>query len=217
MPANSPALTAVLGGTFDPIHLGHLAIANTICLHFPIAKFYFLPCGKPVHKPSPHASTIQRTTMIESAIANNPLFEIDTRELDSTQPNYTVTTLASLAKEISTPLAWILGDDVLANLPNWHQWTRLLEYAHFIVVHRPNTTLTMTEPLASWIKAHVVETPDVLLQNKYGALYFQSMPPHAIAASDIQQKIKQGQDVSSLLPTPVWDYIQQHQLYQEYS
>ena len=129
----------ILGGTFDPVHLGHIALAEAALAGLPLAEVLWLPSGSPGHRASPLAAAHDRLAMLRLAIGRNPRYRIDASELDRSEPTYTVHTLARLRAELgrAQPLALLLGSDSFLSLPTWLRWRELFDLAHIAVAGRP--------------------------------------------------------------------------------
>jgi len=136
----------LLGGTFDPIHYGHLRLAEELAEALNIGQVRFIPAGHPPHRGQPRAAAPHRLEMARRAVADNPRFLLDTREIDKTGPCYSVDTLAALRAELppATSLVLFMGGDAFLGLTTWHEWRRLFDLAHIAVAHRPGYSL------ASW-------------------------------------------------------------------
>ena len=206
---------AILGGTFNPIHNGHLAIANSLYEQLMVSTFYFLPCGYPVHKPQPLTAVEHRLAMLRLALAENPHYQIDEREIHKTQKNYTTISLSAIRKEHDEPLAFIVGSDAFCQLETWYQWQQLFELAHLIIIPRPNVNLPTHGALAKQLKERLIHQAEVLLQQTHGGIFIHAMPLLDISSTLICQRKQQGLDIRHLLPRAVYDYIQQHNLYSE--
>lgn len=143
MPNKSPTRTlhALFGGTFDPIHYGHLKPVEALAQQVGLQHIILLPNNVPPHRPQPEANAQQRLKMVELAVAANPLFSVDSRELLRDAPSFTIETLESLRKErgAERPLAFIIGQDSLLSLHKWHRWESLLDVCHLLVCARPIT------------------------------------------------------------------------------
>ena len=127
----------ILGGTFDPVHYGHLRTALELFQILNLAEIRFMPCQIPVHKDEVHADPKHRLAMLELALAGTPEFKVDHRELQRSTPSYMIETLISLRKEYpDTPLALIMGSDAFINLATWNSWQELTDYAHIVVAIR---------------------------------------------------------------------------------
>lgn len=214
MPFKKKNTIALLGGTFDPVHLGHLQIARKLLETVPFTEIRFIPNKQPLLKNTAQASTAQRLAMLKSALADEPKMIIDERELKRETPSYMVETLQSLREEFSTtPLALIIGMDAFLQLPQWHQWQDLIKLAHIIVINRKDCLLPSDEPLISFIKQHQIEDIQQLQQSPAGKLLFIELPLIDISSTAIRSTIANGGDVDALLPRSVYDYIKAENLY----
>ena len=129
----------LFGGTFDPIHHGHLQTAERLCTDLKLTQIFFILCKQPVLKPAARATAQQRLDMLALALKNYSQFTVDKRELTRDTPSYTIDTLKSYQQEMpNTPLYFILGIDAFLQLPQWYQWQQLLDYCHLIIINRPN-------------------------------------------------------------------------------
>lgn len=134
-----PGPLGLFGGTFDPVHLGHLRLAEEAREALGLASVRWIPAGQPPHRGAPRLSGAHRLAMVRLAVAGNPAFQVDGAEVESPGPSYTVTTLERLRRELGPeqPLVLLLGADAFAGLPGWHRWQALLGLAHLVVLHRP--------------------------------------------------------------------------------
>lgn len=205
---------AILGGTFDPVHFGHLRLALEVQQQLAIQEIRFIPCQKPVLDKTASATSAQRLAMLQLAIANQPGFKIDERELQRPTPSYMVDTLLSLRQDITDqPLCLILGSDAFENLPRWHRWQELLNLTHLIIVTRPEHIFTLSEPLASLLQQHKIANPALLASQPQGFIYQLAITPLAISSTYIRQQITNQMSPRYLLPESVLDYIKQKKLY----
>ena len=213
-------LTALFGGTFDPIHYGHLLPIVALAKDVQLTHIYLVPNQIPPHKPKPNASTEQRLTMLHLATEDMPLFSIDTREISRNnlmQPSYTIETLKSWRQENGeqASLAFILGQDALLNLAKWHDWQHLLNYCHLLVCQRPGYLNQIDDSaLKAWIDKHHTKQFEDLHRAPNGYIYFAHTPLEDISASEIRELIRLKKNCHHLLPTKVWQYIQQQGLYE---
>jgi len=208
----------ILGGTFDPVHNGHITIATTLLEQLNLKEVRLLPCKIPVLKPDAQATPEQRLDMLSLAIKDHPGLVIDERELRRKSPSYMVDTLTSLREEFpDTPLCLIIGMDSFIELEEWHQWEKLIKLAHFIVVNRPHVTLTESGPIKELLAKHQVTDPSELHSKVAGHIFlFDITPPIDISSTYLRGEIASGSsNPSSILPQSVWKYIQKHQLYFE--
>lgn len=218
MPNNSPTRTlhALFGGTFDPIHYGHLKPVEALAQQVGLQHIILLPNHVPPHRPQPEANAQQRLKMVELAIAGNPLFSVDSRELLRDTPSFTIDTLESLRKErgAEVPLAFIIGQDSLLSLHKWHRWESLLEVCHLLVCARPGYAQTLETPeLQQWLDEHQVFDPHALSLRPQGAIYLADTPLLDISATDIRHRRHHGESCDDLLPRAVQRYIELQGLY----
>ena len=212
-------LTALFGGTFDPIHYGHLRPALALAKEVGLTKINLLPNRIPPHKPQPEANTEQRLAMLQLAIADYSLFSVDTRELEpklTNQPSFTIDTLKLWRQQNGTQqsLAFIMGQDSLLGLPTWKEWQKLLNYCHLLICKRPGYAQTSCDSkLQQWIYQHQTQNSQTLHQCPNGYIYFANTPLEAISATEIRQNIDDPQSCKKLLPPKVWQYIHEHRLY----
>lgn len=212
-------LTALFGGTFDPIHYGHLRPVISLAQEVGVTQIVLLPNKIPPHKPQPIATIKQRLTMLALSIEDLPLFTIDTREIapsDANRPSYTIDTLQQWRNENgkTASLAFIMGQDSLLNLPSWHKWQSLLDYCHLIICQRPNyAARTDNVEFQQWIDKNRTNNVKHLHDSAQGYIYFSHTPLEDISATQIRQKIKNQQSCEDLLPLKVRQYIQQQGLY----
>jgi nicotinate-nucleotide adenylyltransferase len=207
-------MLGILGGTFDPIHYGHLHIAQALYQQLHLQEVRFIPCKNPLLGKKLIANVQQRLAMLQRALLPYPYFSIDERELKRTTPSYTLDTLISLRQELgSTPLVFILGSDRLENLNHWHEWNDLIQYTHFVVVPRPCHATSYPAAVQAFIKKFQVSDPMLLSQQAAGFLLITSIKPLAISATTIRAEIASGIQPAGLLPPTVLDYISQHKLY----
>ncbi|MDF7667295.1 nicotinate-nucleotide adenylyltransferase [Orbaceae bacterium ESL0727] len=212
-------LTALFGGTFDPIHYGHLLPAVAIAHEVKRMQISLLPNHIPPHKPQPEATTSQRLAMLQLAVEEIPMLSIDAREISSvrlTHPSYTIDTLQAWRHENGNHvgLAFIMGQDSLLSLPTWHNWQSLLDYAHLLVCRRPGYAEKTDNPeLQAWIANHQTLNSQDLHLAPHGYIYFAHTPLEDISATEIRQRIAQQTNCDDLLPPKVWQYIQAEKLY----
>ncbi|MFW3174095.1 nicotinate-nucleotide adenylyltransferase [Xanthomonas phaseoli] len=208
------------GGTFDPIHLGHLAIACAARDELG-ACVQLVPAADPPHRPAPGATAAQRAQMLQLALADYPGLQLDTRELQRAAqcdaPSYTVDTLRELRAELgpAAPIAWLLGADAFVGLHHWHQWEALFGLAHFVVAARPGTPLALADApqLAAAVQGRWVTGADALVGAPAGCLYLLHQPLRGESASAVRSRIATGAHWQSLVPPPVAGMIQREGLY----
>ncbi|AOM42854.1 nicotinate-nucleotide adenylyltransferase [Xenorhabdus hominickii] len=211
----SPVIQALFGGTFDPIHYGHLRSAEALAQLVGLKQVILLPNHVPPHRPQPEATAQQRLEMVRLAVQGNPLFTVDTRELDRQTPSYTIETLKSFRQEVGKhPLAFIIGQDSLQTIHTWHKWEELLDICHLLVCSRPGYQNSLSTPeVQQWLKKHQVDTPLPLSQKPQGYIYLAATPLLNISATDIRQRHQQGLSCDDLLPPSIQNYIDSQGLY----
>lgn len=215
-----PAPLGVFGGTFDPVHHGHLRLAQEAQEALGLAQVLWLPAGQPPHRSPPRVSGAQRLEMVRLAVAGNPGFAVDPAEVEQAAPSYTVHTLERLRQERGKdqPLVLLTGADAFAGLPTWHRWRDILELAHVAVVYRPGFSIDPAQLPAEL--AREFESRDCAAQGlaaaPAGGISTFPMTPLAISATQIRQILASGRSPRYLLPDAVIAYIDQQQLYRNY-
>lgn len=212
----------IFGGTFDPIHFGHLRLAQELAEGLALAEVRFIPAGCPPHRGKPGVSATQRLDMVRLAIAGNERFVLDEREILKQAPSYAVETLAELRRELggTRPLCLFLGADAFMGLATWHRWQELFDYAHIVVAQRPGFSSmawedNMPEALKKELHQRLQTSPQVLRETPAGAIVTFSITALDISATYIRNAIKSGKNPRYLLPDAVLQYIQQNHLYSE--
>jgi len=206
----------ILGGTFDPIHFGHLRMALELRDLLKLKEVRLIPCKQPVHKEKTFATTQQRKSMLELAILNEPNLIVDTREIDRTTPSYMVETLESLKQDFKdTPLCLIMGIDALAKLDSWHSWQDILKLCHIVAIERPDYKFDWDSTLAHYIKAFVATEAKKLKTQESGLIYFEKVTLLNISATNIRNLIHQRKDPRYLLPESVLGFIRENNLYND--
>lgn len=216
IPSDPHALTAFFGGTFDPIHYGHLRPVSALATEVGLRHITLLPNNVPPHREQPEATAQQRKQMVELAIAGNPLFSVDDRELQRATPSYTIDTLENLRAEkgMATPLAFIIGQDSLLTLSTWHRWEALLDMCHLLVCARPGYRAELETPAQrAWLQAHRTDDPAALHAQPHGLVYLAHTPLVTISATDIRQRRQRGEPCDDLVPDAVLGYMDAQGLY----
>ncbi|WP_244183426.1 nicotinate-nucleotide adenylyltransferase [Xenorhabdus kozodoii] len=215
---NSPVIQALFGGTFDPIHYGHLRPVEALAQLVGLKQVILLPNHVPPHRPQPEATAQQRLEMVRLVVRDNPLFTVDTRELERQSPSYTVETLKSFRQEMGEqhPLAFIIGQDSLQTIHTWYKWEALLDICHLLVCSRPGYQSQLSAPgMQSWLEKHQIDSPFLLSQKPHGCIYLAATPLLNISATDIRQRHQQGGNCDDLLPPSIQNYIDSQGLYKK--
>ena len=204
-------MIGIFGGTFDPIHHGHLRTALEVAEHFDIQDMRLIPGKVPPHRPQPQANPDQRLAMLQAAIASEPRLQVDERELRREGFSYTFTTLSSLRAELGQqcPLLLTLGVDAFLHFQSWHRWEEILQLAHLVVVHRPGYSL----PPVGWYETRLTVNKQDLASKPSGNIYLLAVTPLDISATQLRELLKHGRNPRYLLPDSVINYIQRLQLY----
>jgi len=192
---------AVLGGTFDPVHIGHLRVAWEAAEALD-AHVRLMPAQVPPHRPPPVASAQQRVRLLQLALAGQDRLTLDTRELERTGPSYTFDTLQSLRAELGNAqsLILLLGADAFAGLPTWHRWRELFELAHIVVLTRPGHAVAWAEELAATVAPRRVESAPALRNTPAGHVFELAVTPLEISASQVRALLAGGREPRWLLP-----------------
>ena len=210
-------LIGLLGGTFNPIHNGHLRLAQELADALSFSEVRFIPSANPPHKTAPEVSAQHRTAMVQLAITDNALFKLDTRELDRAGASYSIDTLISLQEELggSAALCLIMGSDTFAKLNTWHRWQALIDYCHIILVQRPAsaTQPKLAEELTVLLHNHYTENVSDLANENAGYIHMQKITALDITATNIREQLKAGHSPRYLMPDNVLEYIRNNKLY----
>jgi nicotinate-nucleotide adenylyltransferase len=203
-------MIGIFGGTFDPIHYGHLRSALELKELFELDHIRFIPCATPVHRDQPLASAFERLKMLKIAVQNQADFVVDSQELEREGGSYTFHTLEKLRHDYpNQSLLLFVGSDAFNGFTTWFRWQELFDFAHVVVITRPNAKL---KPLNTFFKSRLTHDKSQLKQLA-GRLFFQEITQLAISATAIRGIIATKQNPRFLLPDVVLDYIFKHQLY----
>jgi nicotinate-nucleotide adenylyltransferase len=213
-------MIGIFGGTFNPVHWGHVRTALELKNALVMDTVLMVPCGIPPHRDEPDTSPQIRLAMLKAAIAGIDGLQIDDRELKREGPSYTIDTLRSLRDEKGhLPIGLCVGVDAFVALDTWHQWQQLIEFAHIIVVHRPGWPVEgmdqqVSTELKAMIHAHRVDDSARLHEQAAGFLLTQKVTNIDISSSDIRQRIAQGKSIKDMVPEQVQKIIESNKLYQ---
>lgn len=206
----------IFGGTFDPVHIGHLRTALELREHLGLDAMHLMPCGDPGHRTAPLTSAAHRFAMVELAVAGEKNLVADDREVRRSGQTWTVDTLSQWRAEAGTelPLCLCIGMDSLVHLNTWKRWRELIGLAHIVVAARPGWVVPTTGEVADWIADRLVVDKAVLLKAPAGHLYIDEMTLLPVAATELRNALHSGHSIRYLTPDAVVDYIQYHHLYQ---
>lgn len=217
---NSQLAVGVLGGTFDPIHFGHLRLAEELGELLGLTEVRIIPAGLPPHRGQPRAEARHRLEMARRAVDGNPRFVLDQREIYKPSPCYSVETLEALRRELpaDTPLVLFMGADAFMGLNTWHRWQELADLAHLAVAHRPGFTSavwedSLPEPVRKLLATRRCEHTSELCKRPAGRIYHHAITQLDISASQIRERALRGRSLRYLLPDSVIDYINENRLY----
>ncbi|WP_376695062.1 nicotinate-nucleotide adenylyltransferase [Wenzhouxiangella sp. EGI_FJ10305] len=206
--------TVIFGGTFDPVHYGHLRAAAEVCEKLAVDDFRLLPAGIPPHRDYTGAEAYHRLAMLELALAPYPDLTVDEREVRRDGPSYMVETLASIRDEAGPrPIILCLGQDAANKLNGWHRWRELLELAHLLVMKRPRSRPKYSGEVAEVLRERRVRRANQLMETESGRVCYLGVTQLAISSTDIRRQVADGRDPRFLLPSTVLAYIRKHGLY----
>ena len=207
----------LFGGTFDPVHFGHLRLAEEAIGNLGLGGVRWIPAGQPPHRGAPQVTGQQRLEMVLRSTAGNARFSVDASEVEAAAPSYTVHTLERLRDELGLdrPLVLLVGADAFAGLPTWHRWRDLFGLAHIAVAQRPGFPVAagnLPPELAAEFTTRLSDAAGLQLAPAGGIVTF-TMTQLAISATRLRELLATGKSVRYLLPDGVLDYINLYQLY----
>jgi nicotinate-nucleotide adenylyltransferase len=194
----------IFGGTFDPIHFGHLRTAFEMLQALRFGEVRFMPCGSPPHRGEPVADAALRLRMVRVATAGQQGFVVDDRELQREGPSYSVDTLSALRSEYPlTPLALMIGMDAFLGLPKWYHWREILQLSHIVVAHRPGWRAPDMGPLGELLADRGTHRIGDLHQARSGHIYIHDVTQLEISSTEIRELVAAGRDPRFLMPDSV--------------
>lgn len=204
----------ILGGTFDPVHIGHLRGALEVAELMGLDELRLLPNARPPHRDTPQVTPENRLAMVTRAVEGVDHLSVDARELSRDKPSYTIDTLESIRSELAADdqLFLVLGWDAFCGLPGWHRWEELLQHCHILVLQRPDADVEPPDELRNLLAARSQSDP-VALPGPGGHISFVWQTPLAVSATQIRQLLASGKSVRFLVPDAVLAYIDAHDLY----
>jgi len=201
----------IFGGTFDPVHKGHIHLALTCLSELKLSEVKLVPLNIPAHRATPQSTNDHRLAMLELATEQNASLSVDTRELESSEISYTINTLRSLRNDYpNAALYLIMGADAFTYFDTWKDWQEIINYAHIVIANRPDHGTSINKTLEDW-RAKTKDNPcqDGVL---YGKLYEIQTDMLAISSTEIRKQLAQNMQPDAL-PASVLDYINSHKLY----
>ncbi|MFM1886616.1 MAG: hypothetical protein RL026_1773 [Pseudomonadota bacterium] len=205
-----PGPLGLFGGTFDPIHLGHLRTAFELLQALKLGELRFLPAGDPPHRQGTLANAVQRLAMVQAAVADQPGFTVDDREVRRAGPSYSVLTLGELRAEFpQRPICLLLGMDAFLGLPTWHRWQEILELAHVVVAHRPGWKAPTQGPLGEVMLDRGTGSVRDLHARPAGRVLVHAVTQLEISSTELRQLIATGGDPRYLVPDSVRSLLPQ--------
>jgi len=207
----------VFGGTFDPVHYGHLRSALELVERLQLARLRLMPCATPALRDAPTCSAEHRAAMVELAVAGEPRLVCDTRELRRPGRSYTIDSLMELRAELGAGpgLCMVMGCDAVLGITGWHRWRELLDWAHIVILARPGWALPQAGEVAGWLQDHRLEDRDTLADGPAGGIVIEELRPLDISSTEIRQLLAAGLSPRYLLPQSVLEYIETNELYRE--
>jgi nicotinate-nucleotide adenylyltransferase len=206
----------IFGGTFDPIHYGHLRTALELKSLLDLAKVHIVPCADPPHRTAPMSDGALRLRMVEAAIRNEPGFVADDRELKRAGVSYTIDTLASFRAELpGRSLCLLLGMDAFLGLPQWRRWRELTTLAHIVVAHRPGWEVPTTGTLGELLRDLRAPSVAELHSKAAGLIHVQPVTQLEISSTDLRDSLRAGRDPKFLVPDSVREIIIETECYAE--
>ena len=207
---------ALFGGTFNPVHFGHLNLASRLADYLQIPSVRMMPCAIPPHREAPTTDTQHRLAMLNLAIADNPVLIADDLELKRAGTSYSIDTIELVRQEIGTqvPLFFCLGIDALLSIDSWHRWSELLDFCHLVACSRPDYSLPQDGAVATWIEQYKCKDIRQMKKQPHGSIHLCKIPMVDISSTAIRDSIKCAKNIDHMTPEPVVNYIKQHSLYE---
>ncbi|MGG5290291.1 nicotinate-nucleotide adenylyltransferase [Pseudomonas shirazensis] len=204
----------IFGGTFDPVHIGHLRSALEVTELMGLDELRLLPNARPPHRDTPQVDAQARLAMVQSAVSGVDCLSVDARELGRDKPSYTIDSLESIRAELGgdDQLFLVLGWDAFCGLPGWHRWEELLQHCHILVLQRPEADVEPPDELRNLLAARSQSDPTAM-SGPAGHISFVWQTPLAVSATQIRQLLASGKSVRFLVPDAVLAYIEAHDLY----
>lgn len=208
---------AVLGGTFDPVHFGHLRSAIAVRDALSVQEVRMIPSLSAPHREPPESSADHRAAMLRAALEGEQGIVVDERELYRDGPSYTVDTLRSLRSEVGadTAIYFVMGADAFQTLDQWHRWQEIIELAHIVVLKRPGFPQAIPDEIQSWMSEKAIVSGATLANSPNGHVVFLELEQVPVSSTLVRRAIHQGDSTDEMLPTSVIQYIRCNSLYEQ--
>ncbi len=203
-------MIGVLGGSFDPIHQGHLQTASEVMQTLSLDEIRIVPSRMPPHRDGPIASIEQRVKLIQVALKSYKRMRIDFCEVEREGPSYTIDTLLHIGQETNQPLCLIIGQDAFDGFMRWHRWQAIIEVAHLVVMRRPGSNVIKDYGV---LNRRIVHRPLSLSSCESGNIFFCDVSELDISSSQIRERLRQGADCHGLMPSGVLEWINKENIY----
>ncbi len=209
------APVGVFGGTFNPIHYGHLRSAQELRARLGLAEVRMMLSAQPPHREVPQLDAAQRARLVHLALQNEAGMVCDERELKRSGPSYTIDSLSEIRRELgpSRSIVLAMGIDVLNKLNNWHRWREIIDFAHIVALDRPGCELSQEGAVSEWLRQYQTGSAEILVDTPAGCVMRVKLQPHDISATHIREKLSQGRSVRDAVPTVVWQEIEKQNMY----
>lgn len=205
-------MIGILGGTFNPVHYGHLSIAHETLQYFNLTAVHLLPCNIPVHRDLPNITTEQRISMLQLALKDEKKLKLDLTEIERGGSSYMIDTLKKMVSKNQETLLLILGTDAFNELHKWKHADKILNYCHIVVCQRPNEICKQKE-----FNDFIVNDKNKLHFKANGCIYFLDVKPVSCSSTFIRENCANKQAMSQFLPQPVLEFIQFNKLYKSFN
>jgi len=204
-------MIGIFGGTFDPVHLGHLLLAKAAAKHLSLQRVIFVPLGLPPHRDLPRVSPQSRVNMLQAALADYPDFEISTVEFDKASPSWTVQTLAHFCSEMpDETFCLLMGSDAFRSINQWYHWQSLLDYCHLVVVSRAGDESELDSEVAGYLAQNRLSSLQEITDDSGGGIYWLEAEIPDISSTLVRHRVDADEPLTGLLPPAVESLIKEH-------